>query len=68
MPTEKPKFPFTADRVNVEGVPGGYILRGTKEGDGTPRNPWREHTIVTQTWAEVGEVMKEWLGVKTSIL
>ena len=61
--TADKKLPFTADRVNVEPVPGGYILRGMKEGDGTPKNPWREETVVASSWQEVGELMKEWLGL-----
>jgi hypothetical protein len=65
---KKKSFEFVADKVDVESVPGGYILRGVKQGDGTPKNPWREDTIIAANWAEVGDLMKEWLDVKTSIL
>ena len=62
------KLDFTADRVTVEGVPGGYILHASKQGDGTPKNPWREETVVAANWQEVGELMKEMLDLKASLI
>lgn len=59
---EKKKPPFRADRVVIEAAEGGYVIRGNKDGDGTPRNPWREGTMVASTWPEAQEAVKEFLN------
>lgn len=58
---DKKKVTFKADRVTVEAAVNGFTVHAWKDGDGTPKNPWRDETATADNFEEAQEWVRGFL-------
>lgn len=55
------KLPFKADRVGIERVMGGWLVRATKNAS-PGKNDWQEETAIATSWEEAQTIVNEFLN------